>query len=88
MTYFVRTKTEDMRPVEVAADVAGTTPCHAKNSVNFICGIIMDTVIVSIIIFIYCFISFVLSLKKQNTAENVGSRIVQINFWYSKAIPI
>ncbi len=76
MTYFVRTKTEDMRPVEVAAAVAGTTPCHAKNSVNFICGIIMDTVIVSIIIFIYCFISFVLSLKKQNTAENVGSRIV------------
>ena len=37
MTYFVRTKTEDMRPVEVAAAVAGTTPCHAKNSVNFIC---------------------------------------------------
>ena len=65
MTYFVRTKTEDMRPVNVAASVAGTAPCHAKNSVNFICGIIMDTVIVSIIIFIYCFISFVLSLKNR-----------------------
>ena len=76
MTYFANMKNEDMRPVEVAAAVAGTTPCHAKKSVNSIYGNIMDTVIVSIIIFIYCFISFVLSLKKQNTAENVGSRIV------------
>ena len=75
---FARALRTELKPrkIAVCTIMPGDTPCHAKKSVNSIYGNIMDTVIVSIIIFIYCFISFVLSLKKQNTAENVGSRIV------------